>query len=86
MNLGNMGDLFKLKGGLEEFLRNHPYLPAFAAAVKREGVRAGSIVEVRFTTPEGKTLETNLRVKEEDLAFLDLAEKMMSTMKPEDRQ
>ena len=83
MGLGNIGDLMRAKGSVEAFLRAHPRLPAYCEAVAKEGVRPGSVIDIRFTSPEGKEIETNFLVKESDLVFLKLMKSMMDSMRPE---
>ena len=82
MGIGNIGDFLKAKDNIGEFIQAHPKLPAYAEAVHREGVRPGSVIEVRFTTPEGKALETNFVVKDSDLEFLELVRTVMDSVRP----
>ena len=85
MGIGNIGDLLKAKDSVEEFVHAHPKLPAYAEAVHREGVRPGSVIEVKFTTPEGKALETNFIVKDSDLEFLELVRTVMDSVRPKEK-
>ena len=71
MGLG-IGDLMKLKGAWETFQRNHPKFPAFLNAVKCKGIQVGTVIEIKVTGPEGESIETNLKVTEEDLKLTDL--------------
>ena len=65
--------IFKAKKSWETFCGNHPRFPAFVQAVKTAGIQEGTIIEVSVTTPEGKTLTTNMRLTASDMeAFNNL--------------
>ncbi len=65
--------IFKAKKSWETFCGNHPRVPAFLQAVQNTGFEEGTIIEVNITTPEGKTLATNVRLTASDIrAFEDL--------------
>lgn len=63
-------DFFKVKAGLGKFSANHPKFFPFMKAVAEAGAREGTIVEMKVTTPEGKELETNLRLTDEDIELI----------------
>ena len=46
---------------------NHPKFPAFLDAIKRQGIKEDTIIEVSITDPDGKKIETNIKVKQSDL-------------------
>ena len=49
----------------------------FIAAASRKGVLAeGSIIAMQITTPDGETLETNLKVTASDLELIQQIKKM----------
>ena len=65
--------IFKAKKSWETFCGNHPKFPAFLQAAQSAGLREGTIIEVSLTTPEGKTLATNVRLTASDIeAFNNL--------------
>ena len=65
--------LLKAKKSWETFCGNHPRFPAFMQAVQSAGIQEGTIIEVSVTTPEGKTLTSNVRLTASDMqAFNDL--------------
>lgn len=65
--------LLKAKKSWETFCGNHPRFPAFLQAVQSAGIHEGTIIEVSVTTPEGKTMTTNVRLTASDMqAFNDL--------------
>ena len=64
-------DMMKFSGLWSTFTANHPKFPKFIAAASRKGVLAeGS------TTPDGETLETNLKVTASDLELIQQIKKM----------
>ena len=65
--------LLKAKKSWETFCGNHPRFPAFLQAVQSTGIQEGTIIEVSVTTPEGRTMTTNVRLTASDMqAFNDL--------------
>ena len=65
--------LLKAKKSWETFCGNHPRFPAFLQAVQSAGIQEGTIIEVSVTTPEGRTMTTNVRLTASDMqAFNDL--------------
>ena len=65
--------LLKAKKSWDTFCGNHPRFPAFLQAAQSAGFQEGTVIEVSMTTPEGKTLTTNVRLTASDIqAFNDL--------------
>ena len=65
--------IFKAKKTWETFCMNHPKFPSFLQAAQSAGLKEGTIIEVSMTTPEGKTLSTNVRLTASDIeAFNNL--------------
>lgn len=63
--------IFKAKKSWETFCANHPRFPAFMQAVQSAGIQEGTIIEVSVTTPEGKTLTTNVKLTASDMQALN---------------
>lgn len=61
--------LLQLKSALDRFRANHPKFPKYLSAVCQKGVREGTLVEFKVTTPEGEVLSANIRLKEDDIAL-----------------
>lgn len=61
----------KIKSGMDRFRVNHPKFPMFLNAVAQDALREGTIIEINVTTPEGKNYCSNLKLKSEDIEFLD---------------
>ena len=74
MALG-IGDIGKIKKGWDEFTRNHPKFPAFLAAAKAKGIQEGTVIGITITGPEGQTIQTNVKVKQEDLVLFNTLSK-----------
>lgn len=67
----NPMQLGKLLEAKKIFSDNHPKFMAFLRYVSAEKlVREGSVVELKITDPEGKTVSANLKVRESDLELL----------------
>lgn len=75
----NPARLFKIKGAWDEFTRNHPKFPMFVNAVKSNGIHEGTIMEITMTTPEGKTLSTNIKVTQTDRELFEELGDMMKS-------
>ena len=68
MALNNIGNMMKIMNAWNK--RNHPKFPAFCNAVSKRALKEGSIMAITVTTPDGEKIETNLRIKAEDLELL----------------
>lgn len=67
----NPMNFLQLKGALDRFKDGHPKFIDFIRAVSREGVMdEGTVIEINVTTAAGKTISSNIRVKDSDLEFL----------------
>lgn len=81
MNMAiNPMKLLQMKAGWERFQENHPRFVPFMQAAGRE-VREDAVIEIALVTPEGKRLETNLRVKASDMELLRAAMEMADSEK-----
>ena len=53
------------------FKSNHPKFPKFMAAAAQPGViTEDTILEMKITTPDGRTMETNLKITASDLEMI----------------
>ena len=74
----NPMNLLQLKPAWEQFRSNHPKLIQFIRASAREGVMdEGTLIEISITTSAGKSLSSNIRVRQSDLEFLRALKDMM---------
>lgn len=76
MNFEQLAMIQKIKSGLDRFRVNHPKFPLFLNAVSQNAIMEGSVIEISVTTPDGKNYCTNLKVKAEDMEFLNSLKNM----------
>lgn len=67
----NIAAAWKLKGAWEQFTKEHPKFPLFLEAVQRRGISEGTVIALSFTDPEGKTIETNIKVTASDIQLYE---------------
>ena len=65
----NFGGLFQLKNSWAAFTRNHPKFPKFLQAAGA-AIPPDTIIEIKVTTPAGKKIETNLKVRQSDIELV----------------
>lgn len=71
----NPAKLLKMKSAWDTFTRNHPKFPLFLKAMQQSAIEEGTIIEITVTTPEGKTLNTNVKLTGSDMElFRDLTD------------
>jgi len=73
----NPSMILQIKQAWDTFTGNHPKFPMFLKAASQKAIKEGSIIEITITTPEGETLNTNLRVKQEDILLFQSIRDMM---------
>lgn len=67
----NPMEIMKIIGMWNTFKANHPKFPKFMTAAAQPGViTEDTIIEMKITTPDGKTLETNLKITASDLELV----------------
>ncbi len=71
MNFNQIAMIQKLKGCMNQFRLNHPKFPLFLNAISQDALLEGSVIEITVTTPEGKNYCSNLKLKSEDLEFIE---------------
>ena len=67
----------KIAQAWQTFSANHPKFLPFVNAVSQGTLVEGSVIEIAVTTPEGKKLESNLKLTQSDLEFLALMKSML---------
>ena len=73
MNPRRMLELAKLQ---QKFKKNHPKVFPFLKAAAEKALQEGSVVDISVTTPEGKFMRTNLRIKPEDMEIVEQLKQM----------
>ena len=76
MYFSQLAKLQTLKKHLDIFQKNHPKFQHFLNAVSRDALREGSVIEIKVTSPEKKTYITNLKLKKDDLDFLQALQQL----------
>ncbi len=59
--------LLKLKSSWDTFVNNHPKFPNFLNAVNKNAMEEGTIIEIKVTTLEGKTISSNVKLNQTDM-------------------
>lgn len=59
--------LLKFKKMLNGFEARHPKFIRFMNVVRTKGLAAGTIIEIKVTTPEGVDYTANMKVQPEDV-------------------
>lgn len=72
----NFQALLQMKTLWQRFTDNHPKFSAFLRAAQPE-IREGSILTVSVKNPEGKVIETNLKVTASDIELIETFKQMM---------
>lgn len=62
--------LMQVKGLLDRFKNSHPKVPMFFKAAS-QSISEGSIIEICVTSPDGKKINTNMKVTAEDLELVE---------------
>lgn len=70
MNIQNPAAIFRMMNLWSRFQKNHPKFPKFLSAVVKNGIKEGSIIEIRVTTAEGESYDSNLKVNAEDMEII----------------
>lgn len=75
----NPAKLFKIKGAWESFTRSHPKFINFINALRSSYLKEGTVIEIKVTTEEGKSICSNIKLSEEDIKlFMDMTEMFKS--------
>ncbi|MDE6738697.1 MAG: hypothetical protein K2K07_06365, partial [Lachnospiraceae bacterium] len=53
------------------FPRTHPKFPKFISAVVRNGIKECSIIEIKVTTAQGESFDSNLKVNADDMEMIE---------------
>jgi len=66
----NPAKLLQFKSEYNKFEGRHPKFVQFFGAILKSGISEGSVIEIKVTYPDGKELESNMKVSAEDVEFL----------------
>ena len=67
----NPMDIFKIQNSWNQFKRNHPKFPLFVDAVSKEGISEDTMIEIKVTTADGKTYDSNLKLLASDIELIN---------------
>ena len=67
--------LMQLQQRFNIFSQEHPKVLPFFKAIGSNAMQEGTIIDIKVTTPDGKTLESNIKVTANDI---ETAHMMMS--------
>ncbi|MCM1175348.1 MAG: hypothetical protein NC341_09890 [Blautia sp.] len=71
MGFQNPASIFQMMNLWNRFKKNHSKFPKFMTAVYQNGIREGSIIEINVTTPDGQSLNSNLKISAEDMKLIE---------------
>lgn len=71
MNMNPMM-LMQLQQKLQTFQAEHTKFVPFVMAVKDNALEEGAVFAMKVTTPEGKTLESNIKLTANDIEMIRL--------------
>ena len=66
----NPASILKFSKDWKEFEERHPKFALFVKTVMMTGVNTGSVIDISITLPDGKKLESNMKITDEDVEFL----------------
>lgn len=66
----NLAALMQLKQEWDSFKSRHPKFPSFIRAVCGRALSEGTVVEFKVTAPDGTVINSNLKLKQEDLELI----------------
>lgn len=72
----NPAALLKMKGAWDTFSANHPKFPLFAKAAMQMGLKEDTIIEIAVVSPEGKRIETNVKLTASDMELMNILKQL----------
>lgn len=70
--------MMQIKNMMDRFQDEHPKVRQFFAAASNR-IDEGSIIEIKLTTSEGKTICSNIRVSGSDMELIEQAREMRNS-------
>lgn len=64
--------MLRMQNAWKTFKQNHPKFPSFLEAAQGE-IREGTVLAFTVTTPEGRTIESNLKLTASDIQLIEMA-------------
>ena len=72
----NPMQLMGLRKDMDNFKKNHPKFVQFIQALTQSGIQEGTILECKVITPEGKEMQANIKITQEDLELFQKLKNM----------
>ena len=66
-------EFLKMGKRLQIFKQQHPKFSGFIHELDEKALVEGTVIEIRATTPDGRTFVTNLRFTPEDIESVEIA-------------
>mgnify|MGYP003303927702 CR=1 FL=1 len=63
--------LLSMKSAIDKFQGNHPKFMQFLSVMMQTGLAVDTVLECKVTTPEGKEIQANIKITEDDLELLE---------------
>ena len=63
--------LMTMKASFDKFQKNHPKFIQFTKAVTQVGAQEGTVFECKVTTPDGREMQANFKVTQDDLELIE---------------
>lgn len=63
--------LLSMKSALDKFQGNHPKFMQFLQVMMQNGLQEGTVLECKVITPEGKEIQANIKITEDDLELIE---------------
>ena len=76
MDFNQIAMIQKIKSGIDRFRINHPKFPLFLNAVGQNALVEGTVIEFTVTTPDGKQYCSNIKLKADDIEFMNSLKSM----------
>ncbi|MBO6007348.1 MAG: hypothetical protein J6U41_02420 [Lachnospiraceae bacterium] len=64
--------MMQAAGRIRIFQEQHPKAIAFIQSISNGDLREGSVIELKVTTPEGKTSVSNIKLTKDDIETFNL--------------
>ncbi len=77
----NPAALFRFKGDLKRFQREHPKFTAFLSYAAEHSLQEGNVLEITIRDAQGKELRSNLRLNAQDVQTLQGLRELLETEK-----
>ncbi len=68
----NPMELLKFKERFDKFNADHPKFVPFFRMAGKKALKEGTVMEVKFTTPEGEEYVSNIRINNDDIETLGM--------------